>query len=93
MKPTMAEVMDCEFFPRPEWLVDDDCTGSCPCCEVVGQGFTIRVHCWRKDCASCFFAGVHVSGTLPKKDLRRIGRHVAGLLAERWSAEFAVVVE
>ena len=41
MKPIMAEVMACDFFPRHEWLADDDDTGSCPCCEVVGQGFTI----------------------------------------------------
>jgi hypothetical protein len=90
-KPSMAEILASDVFPLPEW--DDEWDGSCPCSDVTGRGFKIWLHCWRSACTSCRFAGVHVSGTIPKKDLRRIGRHIAKLNAARWSAEFSVVVE
>lgn len=70
---------------------DPTYASSCPCARIEGDGFRIDVHCWRIG-HCCRWSGVHVTGSLPKATLRKLGSHVKRNAG--WDAEgFAMKLE
>ena len=47
--------------------------GSCPCAVIHGEGFEVRMKCWRVTCGA---SAINISGTLPKETLHRIAEHI-----------------
>lgn len=54
----------------------EDFDGSCPCCKIDGEGFTVYVHCWRSSCNECMYSGIHVSGKLDTDTKKKIAIHI-----------------
>lgn len=78
-KPRVEDILDTvnpyqfAFVNNDE---DEKWDGACPCAVIVGEGFLVDVHCWRKCCYDCQYSGVHVSGTISDTDKRMIGHHI-----------------
>lgn len=68
-----------EQLLRSEWPMNlsEDYEGSCACCFIEGEGFSVRTHCWRTkvDC-NCEYCGIHITGELPQKKLLQIAKHI-----------------
>lgn len=83
--------------------LDKDYEGHCPCFyhkKKIGKSWVIiQAHCWRTtinsmiDGCDCPYAGVHISGKLPKKDLEKIGKAVKKKLVELDWCDWALRID
>lgn len=58
--------------------LDSEYQGSCPCFQVLGDGFAIDGHCWRT-CRTCDGVGLHVSSAVPSDVAKLMARHLTDL--------------
>lgn len=73
---------------------DEPFDGSCPCGVINGDGYHVRVHCWRAQCLDgCEFSGVHVSGSIEDETKRKIAEHVRDHNGWTNSTDWGVVIE
>lgn len=71
----------------------EDFDGSCPCCMIHGEGFTVRVHCWRSNCNECEYSGIHVHGELDIDTKIKIANHIRNNNGWSNSTDWNIVVE
>lgn len=84
-----------EKMDYPQQL-DTDYEGSCPCFWytpiVDGHKLQIHGHCWRT-CNECLYNGIHVSGCLTEKDLRKIAKAFKKQLdKQEWYSKYEIVI-
>lgn len=72
---------------------DEAFDGSCPCCMIYGEDFTIDMHCWRGNCNSCNYSGIHISGNLDKDTKMKIAEHIKNNNGWTNSTDWNIVIE